>query len=92
MKVGASDAGKGASAPAAGAGKTKEVISPLPGTVMKVVVNEGDTVADGATILIVEAMKMEQEVKCEKGGKVAKILVGPKDVIDADQVIALIEE
>ncbi|MBP5181481.1 MAG: biotin attachment protein, partial [Lentisphaeria bacterium] len=92
VKVGASDAGKGASAPAAGAGKTKEVISPLPGTVMKVVVNEGDTVADGATILIVEAMKMEQEVKCEKGGKVAKILVGPKDVIDADQVIALIEE
>ena len=92
VKVGSADAGKTAAAPAAGAGKTKEVISPLPGTVMKVVVNEGDTVADGATILIVEAMKMEQEVKCEKGGKVAKILVGPKDVIDADQVIALIEE
>ncbi|MBR2905136.1 MAG: biotin attachment protein [Lentisphaeria bacterium] len=91
VKVGA--AGAAAAAPAAaGSGKETEVTSPLPGTVVKVVVNEGDTVADGATLMIVEAMKMEQEVKCDKGGKVVKIMVGPKDVIEADQVIALIEE
>ena len=91
VKVGA--AGAAAAAPAAASsGKATEVTSPLPGTVVKVVVNEGDTVADGATLMIVEAMKMEQEVKCGKGGKVAKIMVGPKDVIEADQVIALIEE
>ncbi len=91
VKVGA--AGAAAAAPAAaGSGKETEVTSPLPGTVVKVVVNEGDTVADGATLMIVEAMKMEQEVKCGKGGKVVKIMVGPKDVIEADQVIALIEE
>ena len=87
-----SEGGAAAAAPAAGgSGAGTEVVSPLPGTVVKVVVNEGDTVADGATIIIVEAMKMEQEVKCEKGGRVAKILVGPKDVIEADQVIAIIE-
>ena len=90
VKVGAAGAA-GAAAPAASSGNGVEVISPLPGTVVKVVVNEGDTVADGATIMIVEAMKMEQEVKCEKGGRVAKILVGPKDVIEADQAIAIIE-
>lgn len=85
--------GTGAAVPkaAASAGAEFEVRSPLPGTVTRILVAEGDTVADGETILILEAMKMETEIKTEKGGRVSKLLVAVKDVITAEQAIATVE-
>ena len=77
---------------AASAGGTFEVTSPIPGTVTKIIAPEGTQVEAGATIVIIEAMKMETEIKTEKAGRVSKILVNVKDVVTADQAIATIEE
>ena len=84
--------GAAAAAPKASSGAAFEVTTPLPGTITKVIAPEGTSVAAGDTILIIEAMKMETEIKTEKAGRVSKILVNVKDVVTADQAIALVEE
>lgn len=53
------------------------VTSPMPGRVLKVLVNEGDTVEPGAPLVVVEAMKMENELFAEQAGTVAKVFVTP---------------
>ena len=61
----------------------KEVInSPMPGKVIKVLVSEGDTVTPGQGVIVVEAMKMENELKCSTGGTVEKIFVKEEDTVD----------
>ena len=89
----ATGAAAAAAAPkAGGSGAAFEVTSPIPGTVTKIIAPEGTQVEAGATIVIIEAMKMETEIKTEKAGRVSKILVNVKDVVTADQAIATIEE
>ena len=60
------------SAAAAGAGTIK---SPLPGVILNVKVNVGDAVKKGDTIIILEAMKMENAIKADRDGKIASINV-----------------
>ncbi len=57
---------------AAGAGTIK---SPLPGVILNVKVNVGDAVKKGDTIIILEAMKMENAIKADRDGKIASISV-----------------
>lgn len=57
---------------AAGAGTIK---SPLPGVILNVKVNVGDAVKKGDTIMILEAMKMENAIKADRDGKIASISV-----------------
>ena len=88
-------AGTAAAAPkqaGAASGKTYEVTSPLPGTVIRTCVEPGDQVEAGEELLIIEAMKMETPVKAEKAGTVVEFLVAPKEVITAGQAIVVIEE
>ena len=56
-------------APAAGAG----INSPLPGVIMKVLVKQGDAVKKGQTLIILEAMKMENNVDADRDGHVVSI-------------------
>jgi len=51
------------------------VISPMPGRVLKILVQEGDEIAAGAPLVVVEAMKMENELCAGQSGKVKKIFV-----------------
>ncbi len=67
---------KQSSSSAAGAVK-----APLPGTIMSFKVKEGDTVKPGDTVCVLEAMKMENDVKTSQGGTVKKILVGVGDAV-----------
>ncbi len=67
------------------------VKSPLPGTIMSFAVKEGDTVAAGATVCVLEAMKMENDVHTQKGGTVKKILVSVGDAILEGTDIMIIE-
>ena len=61
-----------------GSGKGDGVVtSPMPGRVLKVLVQEGETVAAGAPLVVVEAMKMENELFAEQGGTVARVFVTP---------------
>ena len=75
-------------APAApAAAGTVQVFSPLPGTIIRVAVAAGDTVAAGDVLAVIEAMKMETEIRAESAGTVAEVLVNAKDVVAAEQPI-----
>jgi len=55
-------------------GKGTKIKAPLPGTIIKILVNIGDTVTAGQDILILEAMKMENSITSHTNGKVVSIL------------------
>lgn len=63
------------------------VASPMPGKVVKILVKEGDGVEKGQGLVIVEAMKMENEIKSPVKGKVEKVNFKPGDLVDAAQPI-----
>lgn len=70
---------------------TIPVVAPLPGTIMEIKVRQGDIVKKGDTLLIMEAMKMENNVLAEKDGVVEKMNVRPGDnVLQGDVLIELI--
>ena len=68
-----------------------ELVSPMQGTVLEVLVEEGDPVAAGDAIVTVEAMKMETTVTAPREGKVTSLLLAPGDAVAAGQVVAVIE-
>jgi biotin carboxyl carrier protein len=74
-----------------GASGPKALKAPMPGLVVKVEVEEGEVVAPGQGIAIVEAMKMENELKCEGEGRVKRILVAAGEAVDKDQVLVEFE-
>lgn len=80
--------GEGTIKKAAGASTVK---APLPGNIFKMLVSEGDTVAKGDTVLIMEAMKMENEVKAEKDGVVKEIKVSEGDAVLQSDVLIVME-
>jgi biotin carboxyl carrier protein len=59
------------------------VVSPMPGRVLKVLVQEGDEIARGAPLVVVEAMKMENELVAERDGRVKKIFVSPGQTVES---------
>ena len=80
-----------AAAPAAG-GATVALPSPLPGTIVKIMVNAGEEVAEGDVILVMEAMKMETEVKAPKAGVIREVSVAAAQVVAAGDTLVMIEE
>ena len=68
-----------------------EVVSPITGSVWKIVVETGWQLNEGDTIVILESMKMEIRVKSPHNGKVMEIRVKEGDSILEDDVIAVIE-
>ncbi len=71
-------------------GAATPITAGLPGTVVKIVSPVGTQVSDGTTILIVEAMKMEVEIKSSVSGSVKEIKVKPGDSIVAGQELAIV--
>ncbi|MBD5283880.1 MAG: acetyl-CoA carboxylase biotin carboxyl carrier protein subunit [Bacteroides sp.] len=67
------------------------VKSPLPGTIMSISVKVGDTVSAGATVCVLEAMKMENDVHSDKSGTVKSILVNPGDTVLEGTDLMIIE-
>src|SRR5215210_2030321 len=72
-----------------GAGKDA-IVSPMQGTVLAVEVAEGDEVAAGQVVCIVEAMKMENEVHAHRAGRVAELSVAPGQPVKTGQVICVV--
>ena len=69
------------------AGGKHKVTAPLPGTILKINVSVGDTVAEGQNIIVMEAMKMENQVQTGKGGEVTAIKVNVGDSVLQDDVL-----
>ena len=71
----------------AAGGRERDVRSPMPGRVVKVLVQAGDEVSAGQAVAIVEAMKMENEVRAKKGGTVAKVHQAAGATVEANAVL-----
>lgn len=63
------------------AGAGRNICAPLPGTIIDLKVNVGDQVKEGDTLLILEAMKMQNNIEAEVSGQVTAILVKPGDSV-----------
>lgn len=67
-------------------GKHK-VTAPLPGTILKINVSVGDTVTEGQNLMVMEAMKMENQVQTQKAGEITAIKVNVGDSVLQDDVL-----
>ncbi|MDR0933050.1 MAG: hypothetical protein LBM70_08550 [Victivallales bacterium] len=92
VKVSEGAAIASAAATPAASGEAKPLPSPLPGTVIKILVNEGDEIAADDVILVMEAMKMETEVKAPKAGVIREINVAVAQVVASGDTLVTIEE
>jgi len=66
------------------------LVAPLPGRIVNVGVRPGDKVEKGATLLVIEAMKMENEFKSGVAGTVAEVRVTPGQAVNAGDVLVVI--
>lgn len=68
----------------------EKVVAPMPGKILRINVSEGDTVKEGDTLLILEAMKMENEIFAKASGKINKINFSVNDMVDTGDVLVII--
>ena len=69
----------------------RKLAAPMPGKIVRVLVSQGDEVEAGAGVLVVEAMKMQNEIKSPKKGTIQKILVSEGAAVNAGDVLAIVE-
>jgi biotin carboxyl carrier protein len=67
-----------------------EVTAPMPGKIVRILVHEGETVAAGQGLLVVEAMKMQNEIRSLKFGTVEKVLVTEGQPVNAGDSLAIV--
>ena len=79
-----------AAAPAASVGAGNPVKAPLPGTITDIKVQMGQTVAVGETLLVLEAMKMQNNIESDYAGQVTSILVKPGETVMEGAVLLTI--
>ena len=77
--------------PASASGGKSGVKSPLPGVILEVKVNVGDTVKKGQTIIILEAMKMENNINADRDGKITAIQVSKGESVLEGTDLVIIE-
>jgi len=68
-----------------------QILAPMPGKVVKVQIEAGTTVEKGTGVVVVEAMKMQNEMKSPRAGVVVSINVKPGDTVNAGDVLAVVE-
>jgi acetyl/propionyl-CoA carboxylase alpha subunit len=75
----------------AGTDGPRPVKAPMPGRMVRVLVEVGDEVEEGQALLVIEAMKMQNELKSPKTGRVAKITVAVGDAVGSGDVLVVVE-
>ncbi len=80
-----------AGAAGSGRGGRQEIAAPMPGKVVRVLVAAGDDVEEGQGLVVVEAMKMQNEMKSPKAGKVAEVRTRAEATVSAGEVLVVIE-
>ncbi len=68
-----------------------EVVAPMPGKVVRLLVQEGDAVSEGQCVAVVEAMKMENELAAKCAGRVTRTSVGVGESVETGKVLVVIE-
>jgi biotin carboxyl carrier protein len=74
-----------------GGGGARRVLAPMPGRIVKVLVKPGDTVTARQGLVVVEAMKMENELRSPKDGRVAEVLVAEGTTVESGRVLIVVE-
>jgi biotin carboxyl carrier protein len=69
----------------------RAVKAPMPGRVVRVLVKAGDEVEEGQGLVVIEAMKMQNELKAPKAGRVARVMVEVSDTVGTGDVMAVVE-
>ncbi len=69
----------------------RKLTAPMPGKVVRILLTQGSEVEAGAGVLVVEAMKMQNEVKSPKKGTIQKITVAEGSAVNAGDVLAIVE-
>ncbi len=69
----------------------KKVVSPMPGKVLRILAPAGTKVEAGQGVVVVEAMKMQNEIKSPKAGTVQKIVAAEGSTVNAGEVLAIVE-
>ena len=90
--VAAAPAAAAPAAPAAAVvtGAGEAVNAPMPGNILKVNVNVGDAVKEGQVLVVLEAMKMENEIMAPKAGTVTQVLVSKGSTVDTGAPLVVI--
>ena len=78
-------------AASSGGGGDGTINAPMQGTIVKVLVNVGDVVEAGQALLVLEAMKMENQISSESGGTVAEVRVASGASVSTGDVLVIIE-
>jgi biotin carboxyl carrier protein len=72
-------------------GGRQNILAPMPGKVVRLLVQAGDSVEAGQGLVVVEAMKMQNEMKCAHAGTVREVRAAAGDTVVAGQVLVVIE-
>jgi biotin carboxyl carrier protein len=75
----------------AATGKATRIVAPMPGLVLAVEVEEGEVVREGQGLVIIEAMKMENEIRAPIGGRVRDLAVRSGDAVERDAPLCLVD-
>ena len=67
------------------------LMAPMPGKVVRLLLRQGDKVGAGQGVVVVEAMKMQNEVRSPKAGRVIELRVSQGDTVNANQLLAVVE-
>ena len=68
----------------------KTMLAPMAGTILRILVKEGQTVKKGENLIVLEAMKMENEIVADEDGVVRRILVKENDSVESDQPLLIL--
>jgi biotin carboxyl carrier protein len=91
VAVNARRTGRGAADAGAGAHGEQKVSAPMPGRVVRVLVASGDAVEARQPVVVVEAMKMENELRSPKAGRVKEVTVAAGTSVEAGRVLVVID-
>jgi biotin carboxyl carrier protein len=69
----------------------QQLTAPMPGKVVRILLKPGDEVASGQGVVIVEAMKMQNEIKSPKAGRIREVRVAEGQNVNNKQVLAVVE-
>lgn len=72
-------------------GGRQNVTAPMPGKIIRVLVNKGDAVESGQGLVVVEAMKMQNEMKAPRAAQVIDVRVGDGDTVAAGETLVVLE-
>jgi len=75
----------------AGAGGPARVTAPMPGRLVKVLVQEGDSVSEGQGLVVMEAMKMENELRAPRAGRVKELPARERQAVEMGALLVVLE-